>query len=86
MDVDQPYLLVARRSIADKLGAGSIRAGFREAWAMMAPPPSPGGRPSSTWPRFTSTRPWPEIGTTQDPLPAPTGSDLRLCGGRLAEV
>ena len=36
MDVDQPFLALARRSIADKLGAGAFEPALREAWAMMA--------------------------------------------------
>ncbi len=85
MDVDQPYLIVARRSIADKVGAGAFEPALREAWVMMAhlrrPEPA-----LIDLAQIHLDAAMARIGTSHDPLPAPRGAELQLCGGRLVEV
>ena len=85
MDVDQPYLMVARRSIADKIGAEAFEPALREAWAMMAHlrRPEPALIDLAQIHLDAATA---RIGTSHDPLPAPAGPELQLCGGRLVEV
>jgi hypothetical protein len=85
MDVDQPFLAAARRSIADKLGDGAIEPALREAWSMMARL----RRPEAALVDLAQIHldaATVGVGTAQDALPAPPGPELALCGGRLAEV
>ena len=85
IDVDQPFLAAARRSIADKLGDGAIEPALREAWSMMARL----RRPEAVLVDLAQIHldaATVGLGTAQDALPAPTGPELTLCGGRLAEV
>jgi tetratricopeptide (TPR) repeat protein len=86
MDVDQPYLLVARRSIADKLAAGQIELGLREAWGMMLHL----RRPEAALIDLAQIHLDAALsrgGTPGHALPGPTGPDLGgLIGGRLDEA
>jgi tetratricopeptide (TPR) repeat protein len=83
MDVDQPFLALARRSIADKLDAGAFEPALREAWAMMARL----RRPEAALVDLAQIHldsVVPRVGTVHDDLPAPTGSDLDGRSGSLA--
>jgi hypothetical protein len=85
MDVDQPLLAAARRSIADRLADGALEPALREAWAAMARL----RRPEAALVDLAQIHldaATVGVGTAQDALPAPTGPELALCGGRLAEA
>jgi hypothetical protein len=85
MHVDQPYLVLARRAIAEKLAAGAIEPALREAWTMMARLRHPEAALVDLAQIHLDAvvhRP----GTEDDPLPAPTERDLLLAGSRLAEA
>jgi tetratricopeptide (TPR) repeat protein len=85
MDVDQPFLAAARRSIADRIGAGAIEPALREAWSTMARL----RRPEAALVDLAQIHldaATVGVGTDQGVLPAPTGDELSLCGGRLSEV
>ena len=80
MDVDQPYLVIARRSIALELGAGAFEPASRAAWAMMARL----RHPEAAFVDLAQIHLdafVPSLGTNHDALPAPTGSDLDFPGG-----
>jgi hypothetical protein len=85
MDVDQPFLGAARRAIADKLGDGAIEPALREARSMMARLRHPEAALVDLA-QIHLDAATVGIGTTHDALPAPTGPELALCGGRLAEI
>ncbi len=86
MDVDQPYFLVARRSIADALEAGEVERGLRETWTMMLHL----RRPEVALIDLAQIHldaAVARVGTPNEALPGPTSQDLAaLFGGRLAEV
>jgi tetratricopeptide (TPR) repeat protein len=86
MDVDQPYLSVARRSIAARLDAGDTEAGLREAWAML----SRLRRPEAALIDLARIHLDAAISRAEDQtvfLPTPSGNDLlAILGGQLTKV
>ena len=86
MDVDQPYLFVARRAIADRLEKGELETALREAWAMMLRLRRPEAALIDLAQIHLDSAAA-LAGGRHETLPAPTAADLEaLCGGRLAET
>jgi hypothetical protein len=85
MDVDQPYLVLARRAIAEKLAAGAFEPALREAWAILARL----RRPEAAFADLAQIHLDAAVeraGTSDNALPAPTERELNLAGGRMAEA
>jgi tetratricopeptide (TPR) repeat protein len=85
MDVDQPYLVLARRSIADKLAIGAFEPALREAWAMTARL----RRKEAAFADLAQIHleaALKRAGTDVNALPPPTERELGLAGSRLADV
>ncbi len=85
MDVDQTYLVVARSSIAVRMGAGDYERAIREAWVMLGHLRHPESALVELA-RVHLDAAVAGMGSAQDALPAPSGPELELCGGRLADV
>lgn len=85
MHVDQPFLVLARRAIADKMAAGAFEPALREAWTMTARLRHPEAA-FVDLAQIHLDSVAQRAGREDDPLPAPTERDLNLAGSRLAEA